>query len=130
MKKSFIGIVLFWGTFVLSAQDYTTDFKDCNQEKDRVHIDWDNEINQQYAERKMVERFTQKRLRQFYCENLVARDRLDAEGYVISKGGFQSADHDEKYLRFTIEMGDVLYYDKLYIHVGTRPKLLSSELNN
>ncbi|MEO9483390.1 MAG: hypothetical protein ABJG47_08100 [Ekhidna sp.] len=127
MKKMVIAAALLCIVSGLLAQDYTEDLEDCNYEKDEVFIDWDNDINRRYAERKSVERLAKKKLRSFYCQNLVARDRLDEDGYVQSEGGLQLADDDEKHLIFSIKMGDIVYQDKLYIHIGPRQKLISSE---
>lgn len=129
MIRSFFGAVIVLATFTAQAQQERQDRKDCTLEKDRIFIDWENALNKQYAGRATVERFSQRKLRQFYCENVVARDRLAVDGYVTSKGGFESANDEEKYVVFTLKMGDLLYQDKLYIHIGPRQKLLSSAQN-
>ncbi len=98
---------------------------DCNREKDKVSIDWSNETNSCYAERGAVERFSQKKLRSFYCSNLIARDKLESDGMIHAIGSIVVSDEESKFLIFKIKLGDVTYQDKLFIHVGPRLKLAS-----
>lgn len=127
MKNVSIAAVLLLAVNFAFAQDYAEELQDCNWEKDEIFIDWDNEVNRLYAERRSVEKLSQKKLRSFYCQNLVARDRLETDGYVLSQGSFQLSDDDESYLIFSIKMGDIIYQDKLHIHIGPRQKLISSK---
>ena len=127
MYKLLIAWALILVVNVVSAQDYANDLQDCNREKDEVFIDWTDDINRTYAEKARVKNFNQKKLRSFYCQNLIAKERLETDGYVKSEGSFQLLDDDEKYLVFGIKLGDITYYDKLYIHIGPRQKLASSE---
>ncbi|MEO1253670.1 MAG: hypothetical protein AAFY41_02115 [Bacteroidota bacterium] len=126
MIKIFATLTLILALDAVFAQDYTDDLQDCNAEKDEVFIDWNNEINLQYAEKNGVKKFSKKRLRSFYCQNLIAKERLETDGFVQSKGGFQLTGSDNKYLVFSIEMGDIVYHEKLYIHISPRQKLASS----
>ncbi|WP_462252899.1 hypothetical protein [Ekhidna sp.] len=127
MNKLSIVVVFFLISGALYAQNYSDDLKDCNYEKDEVFIDWGDEVNQKYVEKESVVKFSKKRLRSFYCKNLVARDRIESEGFVVSKGSFQLADDDEKFLVFSIKMGDLIYQEKLFIHIGPDQKLISSK---
>ena len=124
MKRVFVWIICFLALIDISAQSQKEQLKDCCLEKDRIFVDWENGINKKYADRKSVERFTQKRLRQFYCENLFAKDRLENGEYVVSKGRLTVVAEDENYLLFTLKMDDIVYTQKLYIHVGPGRKLL------
>ncbi len=125
MKKIFMMVLLLTVTYRVIAQVYAKELQDCNYEKDEIFINWDNDVNQRYAEKNSVKKFNKKRLRSFYCQNLVARNRLESDGYVQSEGSFQLSDDDEKYLVFSIKMGDLIYQDKLYIHIGPSQKLIS-----
>lgn len=127
MKKVSIAAILLLAVSLVFAQDYAKELQDCNWEKDEVFIDWDDEVNRLYAERSSVEKLSKKKLRSFYCQNLVARDRLETDGYVLSQGSFQLSDGDENYLIFSVKLGDIIYQDKLHIHIGPRQKLISSK---
>ncbi len=107
------------------AQEYTEELKDCNYEKDEVFIDWEDETNRVYAEKDRVKKFSEKKLRSFYCQNLVAKDKLETEGIVVSKGGFRLSDDSKNFLIFSVKMGNTAYQDKLYIYIGPRQKLAS-----
>lgn len=123
MRRVLVVLVLSLMFNGVYAQDYSDALKDCNLEKDKVYIDWNDPVNSKYAEREFVEGLKQKKLRQFYCQNLIARDKLETDGSVQSKGSFQLANDNEKYLIFSIRMGDLVYEDKLYINIGPRQKL-------
>lgn len=111
----------FSGIYAQNSNSLT----DCNREKDKVSVDWSNETNSRYAEREAVEKFSQKKLRSFYCSNLTARDRLESDGMIHTEGSIVVSDSESKFLIFNINLGDVTYQDKLFIHVGPRQKLAS-----
>jgi len=130
MRSALVITSMLWLAIQSFAQDHREDLEDCHYEKDRIFIDWADETNRNYAEKGLVKKFSKKRLRSFYCQNLVANDRLESGGTVISKGSFQLADDDESYLVFSIKMGDIIYHEKLFIRVGPRQKLISTSVEN
>ena len=127
MKKLIVLTLLVYSSNLLRAQDYRDDLADCFKERDVVFIDWEDDINRHYAEKERVEQFSKKRIRAFYCQNLVASERLESDGIISSEGSFRFAEDDTKYLVFSIKMGDLIYEDKLYKNIGPSQKLVSVE---
>lgn len=107
------------------GQKNSKKLSDCNREKDRVYIDWTDEVNKSYREKSEVKKLSNQKLRSLYCQNVLAKERIESGEQLITKGGFLVADEDEKYLVFSIDMGDLVYNEKLYMHVGPRQKLVS-----
>jgi len=119
--------LLFVLTLVFSgvAQKNSKKLSDCNREKDVVFIDWSKEVNSRYIEKNAVKRMSRQKLRSLFCQNVLAKERLESGEQLITKGGFVMADKDENYLVFSIDMGDLIYNEKLYMHVGPRQKIIS-----
>ena len=123
--------VILYSLFVLAlvfnglSQKNSKKLSDCNWEKDRVFIDWSNEVNKNYIEKNIVKRLSDERLRSLFCQNVLAQERLESGEQLITKGGFVLADEEESYLVFSIDMGGLVYNEKLYMHVGPRQKIVS-----
>ena len=121
MRRMFALLVILTTSNAMAQEDLI-ELADCMHEKDLVFVDWSNEINKAYAEKARVKGFSRKKMRAFYCQNLIAAQQMESKGFVKTQGGFTAAAHAQQ-LVFTIKLDDILYVDKLDIYVGPRQKI-------
>lgn len=113
--------------FASSSYAQEHDKSKFSPEKDRVFIDWNDQLNSKYPDKESVKKLSNRSLKNFYNQNLEAKRNLENDGEIQSKGSFTSDNYGENYLIFSVKKGSLIYQEKVCIYLSSKQKLLKSK---